>query len=65
MNKTVHKTITHKSFTTHTAEPISHKNYITQAECTDMNIFLQAAATDLLQPRSEAIAQLLAKARRN
>ncbi len=65
MNKTVHKTIIHKSFTAYTTAPTSHKNYLTHAECTNMKLFLQTAATDLLQPRSEAVAHLLAKARNN
>lgn len=65
MNKTVHRTITQKTFKAPTAAPITHKTYITQAECSDMNTYLQAAATDLLQPRDEAVARILEMARRN
>lgn len=63
MNKTIHRTIIQKTFNAPTAVPVSHKTYTTIAECNDMNILLQTASTELLQPRAEAIARILEKAR--
>jgi hypothetical protein len=65
MTKTVLKTITQKTFKTHPTVPITHKAYNTEVACIDMGVYLKSAAADLLQPRSEAVAQLLDKARKN
>jgi hypothetical protein len=66
MNKTLHKELTKKSYyQPHTpiiAGPLK-EDVILSDLVQEMKSYLKEAAQDLLQPRPEAIAQLLNKAR--
>ncbi|MEI8278432.1 MAG: hypothetical protein WCG87_01640 [Bacteroidota bacterium] len=63
MNKTLHPTFSSKTITQNVKKPQSHfesKNLRVLMQ--EMKGILQDASTDLLQPRPEAVAELLRKA---